>query len=171
MVLERYDMRLQVLCFEKNPILPLGYSKSIINKHLDCFCPSVTVSFLNCYCLTSHQIFNYIWSSRSLIQAKFMALETYDMRLQVLCFERNPVLLWRESKSSLTNTWTITVQLLLSPFWTVTVWPLLRLLTISGVIELRFKQNLWHWKSKTWGYKFYVLRGTQFCFEDSQNRH
>jgi len=92
------------------------------------------------------------------------------MRLQVLCFERNPVLLWRESKSSLTNTWTITVQLLLSPFWTVTVWLLLRLLTISGVIELRFKQNLWPWKGKTWGYKFYILRRTKFCLKDSQNR-
>jgi hypothetical protein len=59
--------------------------------------------------------------------------------------------------------WTITVQLLLSRFWIVTVWPLLRFLTISGVIELRFKQNLWLWKGKTWGYKFYVLRRTQFC--------
>jgi hypothetical protein len=32
-------------------------------------------SFLNCYCLNSHQIFNYIWSYRTLIQAKFVALE------------------------------------------------------------------------------------------------
>jgi hypothetical protein len=45
-------------------------------------------------------------------------------------------------------------------FWTVTVWPLLRFLTISGDIELRFKQNLWRWKDKTWGYKFYVLGRT-----------
>jgi len=56
--------------------------------------------------------------------------------------------------------WTITVQLLLPRFWTVTVWPLLRVLTISRVIELRFKQNLWRWKGKTRGYKFYVLRRT-----------
>jgi len=59
--------------------------------------------------------------------------------------------------------WTITVQLLLPRFWIVTVWPLLRFLTISGVIELRFNWNLWGWKGKTWGYKFYVWRRTQFC--------
>jgi len=34
-----------------------------------------------------------------------------------------------------------TLGLLLSCFWTVTVWPLLRFLTISGVIELRFKRD------------------------------
>jgi hypothetical protein len=51
-----------------------------------------------------------------------------------------------------------TLGLLLSVFffWTVTVWPLLRFLTISRVIELRFKWNLSCWKDKTWGYKFYV---------------
>ena len=31
--------------------------------------------FLNCYCLTSPQIFNYIWSYRTPIQVKFVALE------------------------------------------------------------------------------------------------
>ena len=34
-------------------------------------------------------------------------------------------------------------------FRTVTVRPLLRFLTISGVIELRFNRNLWRWKGKT----------------------
>jgi len=34
------------------------------------YCP-----FLNCYCLTSPQLFNYIWSYRTPIQAKFMAFE------------------------------------------------------------------------------------------------
>jgi hypothetical protein len=29
----------------------------------------------NCYCLTSPHIFNYIWSYRTPIQAKFTALE------------------------------------------------------------------------------------------------
>jgi len=43
-----------------------------------------------------------------------------------------------------------TLGLLLSVFLTVTVWPLLRFLTISGVIELRFKRNLCRWKDKTW---------------------
>ena len=55
-------MRLQVLWFKENPVLPLRLSKSLINKHLDCYC-----SFLNCYCLTSPQIFNYIWSYRTQI--------------------------------------------------------------------------------------------------------
>jgi hypothetical protein len=55
---------------ENNPVLPLRYSKSLINKHLDCYCP-----FLNCYCLTSPQIFKYIWSYRTPILAKFVALE------------------------------------------------------------------------------------------------
>jgi len=31
--------------------------------------------FFNCYCLTSPQIFNYIWSYKTPIQAKFVALE------------------------------------------------------------------------------------------------
>jgi len=36
----------------------------------NCYCP-----FLNYYCLMSTQIFNYIWSYRTPIQAKFVALE------------------------------------------------------------------------------------------------
>jgi hypothetical protein len=78
--------------FWKEPSSALKIVKIIINKHLDYYCPTVTVSFLNCYCLTSPQIINYIWSYRTPIQAKFMALEKEDMRLQVLCFEKNPVL-------------------------------------------------------------------------------
>jgi hypothetical protein len=42
-----------------------------------------------------------------------------------------------------------TLGLLLPVFGTVIVLPLLRFLTISGVIELRFKQNLCRWKAKT----------------------
>jgi hypothetical protein len=49
-----------------------------------------------------------------------------------------------------------TLGLLLFVFSTVTVWPLLRFLTISRVIKLQFKQHLWRWKGKKWGYKFYV---------------
>jgi hypothetical protein len=36
----------------------------------NCYCP-----FLNCYCLTSPQIFNYISSYRIPIQVQFVALE------------------------------------------------------------------------------------------------
>jgi len=42
-----------------------------------------------------------------------------------------------------------TLGLLLSVFLTVTVLPLLRFLTISGVIELRFNRNLCRWKDIT----------------------
>ena len=48
-------------------------------------------------------------------------------------------------------------------FWTVTVWPLLIYLTISRVIELRFKWDQSHWKAKTWGYKFFMEWRTRFC--------
>jgi len=70
---------------------------------------------------------------------------------------------------SWTNIWTVTVQLLLSCFWTVIVRPLLRCLTISRVIELRFKLDWSHWKAKTWGYKFSEGRRTHFSLQDSQN--
>jgi len=43
----------------------------------------------------------------------------------------------------------------MSRFWTVTLRPLLRILTISGVIELRFKRDQSCWKAKTGGYKLY----------------
>jgi hypothetical protein len=60
-------MRLQVLWRKENLILPLRQSNLLINKHFDCYCSTVTVSFLNCYCLTSPQIFNYSWSYRTQI--------------------------------------------------------------------------------------------------------
>jgi hypothetical protein len=46
------------------------------NKHLDCYCPTVAVLFLNRYCPTSSQIFNYILSYRTLFQARLAALES-----------------------------------------------------------------------------------------------
>jgi hypothetical protein len=56
--------------------MPLRESKLFVNKHLDCYCPTVTVSFLNFYYLTSPQIFNHIWSYRTAIQAKLVSLES-----------------------------------------------------------------------------------------------
>jgi hypothetical protein len=58
---------------------------------------------------------------------------------------------------------TVTVQLLLSWYWTVTVRPLLRVLTISRVIKLHFKRDWSCWKAKTRGYKCSEGRRTQFC--------
>ena len=56
--------------------MPLRLSKSLINKHLDGYCTTVTISFLNCYCLTSPQILKYIWSYRTPIQEKLVSLES-----------------------------------------------------------------------------------------------
>jgi len=69
---------LSTLCFSH---FTHYYCRSLSNPSYHSFlyilmiCSTVTVSFLNCYCLTSPQIFNYIWSYRTPIQAKFMALE------------------------------------------------------------------------------------------------
>jgi hypothetical protein len=49
------------------------------------------------------------------------------------------------------------------PFLNCYCLPLRTCLTISAVIELRFKQNLWRWKGKTRGNKSHVLGRTQFC--------
>jgi len=91
------------------------------------------------------------------------------MRLQVQSIKKNQFCLQDSQNCSSTNIWTVTVHLLLSRFLTVTVSPLLRILTIYGVIELRFKRDQSRWKAKTWGYKFNASRRTQFCLKDSQN--
>jgi len=62
------------MCLEE----PISSSKIVKIAHQQtlglllstCYCP-----FFNYYCLTSPQIFNYIWSYRTSIQVKFMALE------------------------------------------------------------------------------------------------
>jgi hypothetical protein len=82
------------------------------------------------------------------------------MRLQVLYRNENPVLPVRLSKLLINKHLTVTVQLFLSRNWTVTVRPLLRFLTISWVIELRFKLDWSRWKAKTLGYKFSLGRRT-----------
>ena len=64
--------------------------------------------------------------------------------------------------------WIIIVQLLLSKNWTITLRPLLRVLTISRVIELCFKRDSSRWKAKIQGYKFSIGRRTQFCPQVSQ---
>jgi len=124
----------------------------------NCYC-----LFLNRYILTSPHMFNCIWSYRTPIQAKFVSLERYDMRLQVLWFEKNLFLPLRLSKSLINEHLGCYCPTVTVCFWTVTFWPLLICLTISGVIELRFKRNLCRWKDKTWGYKFYDLSRTHFC--------
>ena len=56
--------------------MPLRQSKFLLNKHLDYYCPTVTASFLNYYCLTSPMIFNYIWGYKTPIQARSVSLES-----------------------------------------------------------------------------------------------
>ena len=47
--------------------------------------------------------------------------------------------------------------------------PLLRFVTISGVLGFHFKQGWSRMKAKTWGYKSNERRRTQFCPQDIQN--
>jgi len=103
-------------------------------------------------------------------KAKTWGNKFYDLRRTQLCLWKSQNCLSTNTGLLLSNCYcpTVTVQLLLSCFWNVTVWPLLRFLTISGVIELRFKRNLSHWKAETWGYKFYIRR-TQLCLQECPN--
>jgi hypothetical protein len=148
--------------YEKNPVLPLRYSKSLINKHLDCYCPTVTVHFLTVTVwpllrfLTISGVINFD-SSEIYGVGKVRHVATSSM------IQKNPVLPLKYSKSLINKNFDCYCPTFTVNFWTVTVWPILRFLTIYGVIELQFKRNLWRWNDKTWGYKFYVMRWTQFC--------
>jgi hypothetical protein len=51
-------------------IVKIAYQQTLGLLLSNCYCP-----FLNCYCMTSPQIFNYIWSYKTPIQAKFMEFE------------------------------------------------------------------------------------------------
>jgi len=64
-------MRLQVLFFRRSQLCLLGSQ----NRSSTNTC-TVTVSFLKCYCLTSPQSFNHIWSYRTPIQEKLVTLES-----------------------------------------------------------------------------------------------
>jgi len=52
---------------------PSSASKVVTIAHQETL--GLLLSILNCYCLTSPQIFNYIYSYRTPIQATFIALE------------------------------------------------------------------------------------------------
>jgi hypothetical protein len=67
--------------------------------------------------------------------------------------------------------WTVTIfvfELLLSS--KVAFRPLLIFLTISRILELRFKWGWSRWEAKTRSYKSSEGKRTQFCPQDSQNR-
>jgi hypothetical protein len=75
--------------YDKEELSSASMIVKIAHQHLECYCPTVTVSFLNCYSLTSPQICNYIWSYRTPIQARLVSMESYAMRLHVLLIKKN----------------------------------------------------------------------------------
>jgi len=82
----------------------------------------------------------------SVRMTQFFYIFTYNIHIKVYCYCP-----------------TVIVQSLLSRHWIVTVWILIRLLTISRVLELHFKWDWSRWKANTRG------RRTQFCLQDGQN--
>jgi len=78
--------------YDKEELSSASKIVKIAHQHLECYCPTVTVSFLNCYSLTSPQICNCVWSYRTPIQARLVSMESYAMRLHVLLIMKNPVL-------------------------------------------------------------------------------
>jgi hypothetical protein len=141
--------------YENKPVLPLKYLKSLINKHLDSYCPTVTVHF---WTVTLWALLKFLTISGVL---GLRSSEIYGVRkirheATSSMYENNLVLPLRYSKSLINKHLDFYFQTVTVHFWTVTVCPHLRFLSIYGVIGLRFKQNLWRWKGKTWGYKFYV---------------
>jgi len=79
----------------------------------------------------------------SVRMTQFFYIFTYNIHIKVYCYCP-----------------TVTVQPLLSRHWTVTIWTLIILLTISRVLELHFKWDWSHWKVNTRGYKFSKGRRT-----------
>jgi len=123
----------------------------------NCYCP-----FLNCYCPTSPHIFNYIWSYRSLFQARLSCWKVKTRGYKFSVGRRTQFCPQDIQNGSSTN-----IGLLLSKNWNVTVWPLLIILTISRVIKLCFKWDWSCWKVKTRDYKFSVGRRTHFYLDSS----
>jgi hypothetical protein len=157
-------MRLQVLCQKENPVLPPRLSQLLINNHL-----AVTVQLL----LYRHWIATVRPLLRFLTKARVIELclewdysrwkaKTRGYKFSV--GRRTQFCPLDFQNCSSRNMW-----LLLSRHWTVTVRALLRFLTISRLIELRFEWDWSRWKAKTRGYKFSVGRRTQFCPLDYPN--
>jgi hypothetical protein len=147
--------------YENNPVLLLRYLKSLINKHLDSYCPTVTVHF---WTVTLWALLRFLTISGvlGLRSSEIYGVGKIRHEATSSMYENNPVLPLRYSKSLINKHMDCYCPTVTVHFWTVIVWPLLRFLTIYGGIELRFRWNLWHCKGKIWGYKFYVMRRTKF---------
>ena len=137
-------MRLQVLWRKENSVLPLRQSKSLINKHLDYYCPTVTVRPLLRFLTISRVIELCFKQDWSLWKAKTWGYKFSEGRRT------------HSASKTIKITHQQTFELLLFNCYCLVFEPLLsdRFLTISRVIELRFKQDWSLWKAKTWGYKF-----------------
>jgi len=161
-------MRLQVLCRNDNPVLPVRLSKLLINKHL-----TVTVQlFLSRnWTVTVRPLLQFLTISW-VIELCFK-LDWSRWKAKTLGYKfslgRRTSLPPSQSKLLINKYWTVIVQLLLSRNWTVTVHPYFRFLTISRVIEFYLEWDWSRWKAKTRGYKFSVGKRTQFCPLDCLN--
>jgi len=131
----------------------------LINKRLNCYCSTITVHF---WTVTIWPLLKLLTIS-GVIELRFKQNlwrwkgKTWGYKFYIW---EEPSYASKVVKSLINKRLNCYCPTVTVHFWTVTVWPLLRFLTISGVIELRFKHNLWRWKGKTWGYKFYVLGRT-----------
>jgi hypothetical protein len=122
---------------------------------LDCYCPTVNVHF---WTVTVWPLLRFLTISGDIeLRFKWNSWrwkgKTWGYKFYI---KKNLVLLLRKSKSLINKHLDCYCPTVTVHFWTVTVWPLLRFLTISGDIDFRFKWNSWRWKGKTWGYKFNV---------------
>jgi hypothetical protein len=117
---------------------------SFLYLYLNCFCLNFKLSLSRHWTITVRPLLRFLTISR--VIELFFKQDWYRWKAKTWGYKfsewrRTQLCLQDSQNCSLTNIWTVIVQLLLSRFWTVTVWPLLRCLTISGVIEIRFKRD------------------------------
>ena len=161
------DTVLNCYCFE--PLL--SWTVTVINYYYFCFW---TVTVLNSYCIELLLFLNRycielllfcFWTVTILnCYCIEMLLFWTVIVLNCYCFVFEPLLSWIVT---VLNFYCFVFEPLLSS--EVAFWPHLRFLTIFRVLELCFK---WDWsrcKAKTWAYKSFERRRTQFYPQDSQN--
>ena len=120
--------------FYLNPELSLFRHWTVTVLFLNCCCLffwTVTVSFFNCYCLVFELLLSYFFE---LLLSRFLTVTVLFFWTITVSFLNCYCLIFL-------NCYCLIFELLLSRYWTVTLRPLLRFLTISRVIELRFKRD------------------------------
>jgi hypothetical protein len=119
-----YSIHMKVYCY----YLTLNCYCPISNCYcltLNCYCP-----ISNCYCLTFPTV--TVWLFQLLL---FDFSNRYCLTLNCYCLTFSTVTVWLWTVT--VWLWTVTVQ-----FPNVTVWTLIRFLTISKVLKLHFN---WDW--------------------------